>query len=67
MIWLVSAVVVYLLAMFSQFFMVDAQTDGRKIEAVIIGAITAILWVVAMYLLFRGLIWLGMFDELVSR
>lgn len=63
--WLLLAALVYMVALYGALFMVQAQTEGMSVLALIVAAATSGLWVAAMYLIFRGLVEVGVFDALM--
>lgn len=64
MIWLMFAGLVYLLALYGTLFLVQASNNGEPVLALFVALVTAILWVTSMYLIFRGLVEIGVFDVL---
>lgn len=66
MIFLLLAGLVYMVTLFGALFMVQAWTEERTVWALLIAAATSALWVWAMYLLFLGLVEVGVFDMLLE-
>lgn len=64
MLWLICAGFVYAFALIGSLIMATADSPAGMLFAAL-GS--SVLWVAAMYLVFRGLIEVGTFDELVSR
>lgn len=66
MTFLLLAGLVYMATLFGVLLLVQAWTEDRTVRALLIAAATSALWVWAMYLLFRGLVEVGVFDMLLE-
>jgi hypothetical protein len=64
--FLLLAGLVYMATLFGVLLLVQAWTEDRTVRALLIAAATSALWVWAMYLLFRGLVEVGVFDMLLE-
>ena len=66
MTFLLLAGLIYMATLFGALLMVQAWSEDRTVWALSIAAATSALWVWAMYLLFRGLVEVGVFDMLLE-